>query len=89
MERFIDHALKRTTGKVAILGRLALLEGQGRRDIWDTTPIARVWVFSKRYAFVRPGEADYGSKGGKGGMIASAWFVWQHGYEGKPTLGWI
>lgn len=21
--------------------------------------------------------------------IAYAWFVWEKGYEGKPTIGWI
>lgn len=89
MEEFINNSLSRTDRKVAILGRLALLEGQGRRKIWDKTPISKIWVFSKRYSFLKPGESPYGSKGGKGGMIASAWFVWEHGYTGRPTIGWI
>lgn len=88
-EQFIDMAIKTAEKKVAMLGRLAMLEGQERRKMWDSTPIARVWVFSKRIACVKPGDADYGTKGGKGGMIAYAWFVWEHGYTGRPQLGWI
>ena len=88
-EAFIEKALETATRKVAMLGRLAMLEGQGRRPMWDATPIARVWVFSRRIACVKPGDADYGTKGGKGGMVAYAWFVWEHGHSGRPTLGWI
>jgi len=90
IEPFIHRSLENASRKVALLGRLALLEGQGRREtIWNQTPLARVWVFSKRIACVKPGDPEYGTKGGKGGMIAYAWFVWDHEHVGKPTLGWI
>ena len=88
-EEFIVHAVKLASRKVAIFGRLGLLEGQARRAIWDTTPFARVWVFSRRIAFTKAGEQPYGSKGGKGGMIASAWYVWDCDHVGCPQLGWI
>ena len=45
---------------------------------------AWVWVFSRRLSMYRRGEES-----GQGGMLAFAWFVWEHGYAGKPTLGWI
>jgi len=81
---FIRKSLELTTGKVCILMRLACLEGSERREIYDSSPLARVWVFSKRLSMYRNGNpTEYG------GMIAFAWFVWEHGYEGKPTLGWI
>ena len=85
VEPFIRQGLTLSTGKLALLLRLACLEGQKRRQIFETTPIARVWVFSKRLNFKRPGWVDTGS----GGMVAYAWFVWEHGYTGKPTVGWI
>lgn len=85
-EEFVAHALARTSRKVALLCRLAWLEGAGRRKMFISTPIARVWVFSSRLQIGR-GGTDFG-KGG-GGMIAFAWFVFDHAHEGPPTLGWL
>lgn len=86
IEHFVDKALDLTTGKVAMLARLAFLEGSKRRSMFETTPLARVWVFSRRLAISRAGE-EWRSK--QGGMVAFAWFVWEHGHEGPPALGWI
>jgi len=83
---FVEKALELTTGKVAILARLAFLESERRRKLFEATSLARVWVFSRRLEIHRRGwEVD---KGG-GGLIAFAWFVWEHGHEGPPVLGWI
>lgn len=86
VEGFVAKALALTTGKVAMLARLAFLEGKQRRVMFESTPLARVWVFSKRLAISRAGE-EWRSK--QGGMVAFAWFVWDHSYVGKPTLGWL
>lgn len=82
---FVRASLALTTGKVAMLLRLACLEGTERRGLFESSPIARVHVFSRRLPFKRPGWEDTGA----GGMLPFAWFVWEHGYTGKPTLGWI
>lgn len=84
-EQFTRHALSLTTGKVAMLARLAWLEGQARRDLFEQTPLARVWIFAGRLGFDRAKLADKG----KGGMIAFAWFVWDHSHTGAPEIGWI
>lgn len=55
-EEFVRHALNTSTGKVAMLLRLAWLEGQARRQLFQSTPFARVWVFSKRLAMGRGGR---------------------------------
>lgn len=81
---FAEKALELATNKVAFLCRLQFLESLERKPFFESTPLARVWVFSKRLTMVAGGEVT-----GKGGMIPFAWFVWEHGYEGKPTLGWI
>lgn len=81
---FIRQSVSLTTGKVAMLMRLACLEGVERREIYDNTPLARVWVFSKRLSMYRNGENN-----GTSGMLAFAWFVWDHSYIGRPTLGWL
>jgi hypothetical protein len=85
-EEFARHALGLTTGKVAMLCRLAWLEGKERRRMFESTPLARVWVFAGRLTMLRSGFD--GGKGG-GSMTAFAWFVWEHRHQGPPTLGWV
>lgn len=85
IEEYIRHALPRTKHKVCILARLALLEGQKRRALFRETPLARVWVSSRR-ASMPPGGTDIAAKGG---TIAYAWFVFEHGHVGAPVIGWV
>ena len=84
-EAFVRMALKVTVHKVAILGRLAFLEGQRRGDLFDTTPLARVLVFRSRISMPPGGQGIEP----KGGAVAYAWFVWRHGHVGPPTIGWL
>lgn len=81
---FIEQALYMTTGKVAMLLRLAFLESADRYELFKTTPLKTVYVFSKRLTMSAKGKGA-----SKGGMIPFAWFVWEHGYEGKPYIEWI
>lgn len=82
---FVRKALALTTGKVAFLARINFLEGSERATMFAETPLARVWCFSKRITFQRGGgEVTHG-----GGMMAFAWFVWEHGHRGRPVLGWL
>lgn len=85
---FVRNALALTTGKVCMLLKVGFLEGVGRADILENGPLARVWVFKNRQTFLR-GGSDAIKMNGAGGMIAYAWFVWDHGYEGAPTVGWL
>jgi hypothetical protein len=86
--QFVLKALQLTTGKVAMLLKVGFLEGLERAAVFDGQPLARVWVYRGRQSFLKNGDQAK-SMNGKGGMIAYAWFVWEHGYTGKPTLGWI
>lgn len=81
---FIEKALQLTGNKVIMLLRLAFLESENRYEMFQTTPLRTVYVFSKRLTMSAKGE---GAK--KGGMIPFAWFVWEKGYTGKPTIEWI
>lgn len=84
-QEFVEKSLERTTGKVVMLCKLVFLEGQKRKSFFESTPLARVHVFSKRVNFYREGH-----KGKLGtSMMAFAWFVWEHGHEGPPTIGWL
>lgn len=82
---FMRKALELAEGKIAILLRLACLEGSERGEIFDSTPLARVWVFRKRLTMMR-GEVKDGQTGG---MVAFAWFVWDRAHTGAPVLGWL
>lgn len=84
---FAEKALSLASGKVAMLCRLAWLEGKSRKPLFEGSPLSRVWVFSERVSILRNGDEMMG--GGGGGMIAFAWYVWDHSYEGEPRLGWI
>lgn len=80
------RALSLATDRVCLLGRLAFLEGQERGSgLWRETPLARVWVSSRR-ASMPPGGTDLKAQGG---TIPFAWFVFEHGFIGAPTLGWV
>lgn len=91
INKFIPVALHLTTRKVALLARLSFLEGSRRRLMFTETPLARVWVFSSRLAIPHASHRlnGYINKDDKGGMIAFAWYVWEHGHVGPPTLGWL
>lgn len=85
-EAFLHHAFAIGAEKVALMLRLAWLEGEGRkRRVYDPLPPARVHVSSRRLTMLRSGTD--GGKGG-GGMIAFAWFVWERGHQGDTVLRW-
>lgn len=85
IEPYIRHALSSTTNKVCILARLALLEGIKRQKLLRETPLARVWVSSRRVSMPPGGSGIKAS----GGTVAYAWFVWDHSHSGPPTVGWL
>lgn len=83
---FVDKALELTTGKVAMFLRLAFLEGLKRGEWMPTTPLARVWIMSRRVPMQRGRISEIGDGHG---VIAFAWFVWEHGHTGPASLGWL
>lgn len=83
-EEFVRTALAISSNKVAMLLKLTFLEGEKRRRMFESTPLARVHVFSRRLTLMRNGAPPR-----SGGMIAFAWFVWEHGYIGYPQIHWL
>lgn len=82
-QEFIVHAISLGVDKVALLLKLSFLEGISRSKFLERSPLKRVWVFRERLSMTRAGTKQ-GS-----GMIAFAWFVWEKGYTGVPTIGWV
>jgi hypothetical protein len=85
-EEFVHHALRLGAAKVAMIGRLALLEGSGRRErLWTATPFSDVLVFSRRLS-MPPGGRGIAAKGGS---VAYAWFVFTPGHTGAARVGFL
>lgn len=80
---FAQKALDLGAEKVALLGRLLLLEGWERSEFFRKTHLTRVWVVG-RGKMLPPGAEDKGHSG----MICFAWFVWSKGYTGMPSIHW-
>ena len=83
---FAVHALDLGVRKMALLCRLAWLEGQDRYDrLYSQRKLARVWVFSPRQTLWR-GDEDAADDGG---MTAYAWFVFEREHSGPFKGGWL
>lgn len=80
---FIERSLMLTTGKVAMLLKLTALAGKERRRIFESSPFKAVYVHTGRLQMMRNGGEE------AAGMIDFGWFVWEHGYTGKPFIGWL
>lgn len=88
-KEFIEKALSITNKKVAMFCKIQLLEGVSRREMFENTPLKTVYVFTKRQNPLRAGSPvdENGKKWAS--TMCFAWFVWEHGYEGKPTIEWV
>lgn len=85
-KEFAEHAIELVTDghKVAMFLRLSFLEGKSRRELFDRYPPKTIYVASRRLVCAKNGEFD-----GSGGAVAYAWFVWEKGFMGEPTVRWI
>lgn len=86
---FIEHALEilPEVGLYIVLMNITYLAGQKRyREIYSKGCLREVYVFSKRVECWKNGERPKD----KCGSIANyAWYVFQKGYNGQPTLYWL
>lgn len=81
---FLETALCVSRKKVAMLLKIQFLEGVKRNHLFKNAPFKSVMVFKKRLTMRREGINEGGS-----GMMTFAWFVWEHGYNGQPTIDWL
>lgn len=82
-DAFVTHALD-LADTVAMLLRLAFLEGKRRTDLIERRGLARVWVFRGRLPMMH--RAGWAGPRASSSM-AFAWFVWRRSHHGPPTLG--
>lgn len=84
-EGFVRSGLHAADRKVALLLRLAFLEGANRqRTVFTENPPSRVWVFSERITFYPEGAIQKGT-----GTTAYAWFVWDKDAAEGSELRWL
>lgn len=84
---FVEHSLKITEvgSKVAMFLKIQFLEGKKRREFFKQYPPKYIYVASSRLKCAKNGEFEkYGSS-----AVCYAWFVWENGYRGEPSVRWI
>jgi len=90
-QEFAEKALTIATHKVIMFGKLQALEGKKRATFMQNSPLKTVYVFKSRQQPLRNGS-DIDELTGKkmnSSTMAFAWFVWEKGYVGKPSIEWI
>lgn len=84
---FVEHSLKITEvgSKVAMFLKIQFLESKKRREFFKQYPPKYIYVASSRLKCAKNGEFEkYGSS-----VACYAWFVWENGYRGEPSVRWI
>lgn len=88
---FTEKALKLSDKKVIMFGKLQALEGKKRATFMQNSPLKTVYVFKARQQPLRNGS-DIDELTGKkmnSSTMAFAWYVWEKGYTGEPTIKWL
>ena len=88
-KEFVAQSKKVARNKVCIFHTTTFISGVRRYDMWQDAefPLRTMYQFSGRVSFKRNGILD--QEVPAGGWISWAWFVFEKGYAGKPTLQWI
>lgn len=86
-KEFVEHALdiSMDTVKVAMFLKLQFLEGQARRELFEKYPPKTIYVFSSRVKCAKNGQFENISSS----AVAYAWFIWEKGFKGNPSIKWI
>lgn len=87
-DAYARHALKLASRKVALLLPTKWMNAATRGRWLATTPLRRVWLLTPRPS-MPPGPVIEAGIKPCNGTTDFAWFVWEHGYEGKPEIGWL
>ena len=82
--QFIKMSKKYSRKKIAFLLKTQFLEGVQRHSMFQDKefPLKGIYQFTRRVTFPTPNSTN-------GGMISFAWFIWERGYVGEPTIDWI
>lgn len=87
-DAYARHALKLARRKVALLLPTKWMNSSKRGAWLETTPLERVWLLAPRPSMPPGPVIEAGIKPGNG-TTDFAWFVWQHGHNGAPEIGFL
>lgn len=71
--------------KIAMFLKLLFLESKARYKLFKEYPPKTIYVASGRLICAKNGDFEKY----KAAAIAHAWFVWEKGFKGSPTIQWI
>ena len=71
--------------KIAMFLKIQFLESQERWELFKTDPPKYVYVFTKRVSCAAGGDFEKINSS----AVCYAWYVWEKGYKGEPTIRWI
>ena len=83
---FVKHALdiSDTDTKVAMFLKIQFWESKKRYELFQEYPPKNIYVFVSRINCGKNGEFTK-----EASAVCYAWFVWEKGFKGKPTVDWI
>ena len=89
-QQFVEKAMDviPVGNRVAMFLKLTFLESKNRRKMFDTYPPKHIYVASGRLLCAKNGDFDKMLQGG-GSAAAYAWFIWEKGFSGEPTVRWF
>ncbi len=82
---FARHAHTLGARKVVLFSRLLTLEGKANSAMMRETGLTRILISAGRVNILPPGAIDKGHNG----TTAYAWYVWERGHVGDPTIKWF
>lgn len=87
INEFILKGIELTNNKLAIFGKIQLLESFKRYNtIYKHHPFARVYVFVRRISCMNYGDPKQKHKNS---AICYCWYIWDKSYKGEPVIRWI
>ena len=89
-QEFVEHGLEliEDGNSVWMFLKLQFLEGQKRRQLFDTGQLKYIFVSTKRILCAKNGEFDYMREHG-GSAVAYAWYQFVKGYKDNAVVRWI
>lgn len=88
-QQFVEKSMEtiKTGNYVIMFLKLTFLEGGKRYELFKKYPPKCIYIFSDRVNSSLGGDFEKDNE--IGGAVCYAWYVWQKGFVGKPTIDWI
>lgn len=88
-KEFIEKGLKISNKYVIMFAKIQLLEGLGRKELFENSPPKYIYVFRNRINPLRNGSPVDEKGKPWASTMCFAWFVWEVGFKGEPTIRWL